>query len=664
MKKIQTVIRRDEMKQLKSNRMVFRVAAASLCSAALLATGCSSDSTTVVPSTPKVSTVVFTNMSAAKTDDERATVYSKSSAVVTFTDGTSKTYPLSYNTLFHSTDSFGGVIPGGVVDKSKNSIMDTSVPATPTPFISDAPDANSLLKVDGATATGLGGNPLFLVTQYEYQTLDNSGVSRYGLLPMTMSLATVDQNKTTGALSVAKMDKIDFSGVGGLWIPCAGSLSPWNTHLGSEEYEPDARAVEAGGTYGSSGLSIMTPMDLYYTDLLLTPSPYNYGISPEVVIKADGSTVVLKHFSMGRIARELNQVMPDNRTVYMGDDGDYTGLFMYVADAEKDLSAGTLYAGKWTQTNNVGAGAANLTWIKLGHATDAEIKALTLTNLKFSDIFETAAADTTGFVKIKTSNNSNTSGSAVEWLKLKPGMEKAAAFLETRRYAAMLGATVEFNKMEGVSVNAKDKKAYIAMTRLEKGMVASTTDPVDDIKLTKLTAGAVYELALAGAQNDTSGTAINSQYVAGTMSGLLIGEDMVADAVGNTANIDKISNPDNIKFSETMRTLFIGEDSGQHVNNYVWAYNVDTKKLSRILSVPAGAEATGLQIVENLNGFPYIMSNFQHPADWGSMKTIEAGLKARLQQKMLDSGLAVTTSTGVRPAKGAIGYLSGLPSLQ
>ena len=26
-----------------------------------------------------------------------------------------------------------------------------------------------------------------------------------------------------------------------------------------------------------------------------------------------------------------------------------------------------------------------------------------------------------------------------------------------------------------------------------------------------------------------------------------------------------------------MRTLFIGEDSSQHVNNFMWAYNVDTK---------------------------------------------------------------------------------------
>jgi hypothetical protein len=191
------------------------------------------------------------------------------------------------------------------------------------------------------------------------------------------------------------------------------------------------------------------------------------------------------------------------------------------------------------------------------------------------------------------------------------------------------------------------------------------TDPTNDIRLTKLTAGAVYELALSGGRFDSIGALIDSQYVATTMTGLLAGEDIVADAVGNTANIDKISNPDNLKYSEAMRTLFIGEDSGQHINNYLWAYNIDTKKLSRILSLPAGAESTGLQVVENLNGFPYIMSNFQHPADLAGYKSLPAGLKTSLETLMIASGLAAPTSTGgVRPVKGAIGYLSGLPALQ
>jgi len=97
----------------------------------------------------------------------------------------------------------------------------------------------------------------------------------------------------------------------------------------------------------------------------------------------------------------------------------------------------------------------------------------------------------------------------------------------------------------------------------------------------------------------------------------LVGEDLATpDALGNLSHADKIANPDNLKFSEKLRTLFIGEDSGRHVNNFLWAYNVDTQKLSRILSCPAGAESTGLQSVDAINGWTYIMSNFQHPGDW------------------------------------------------
>jgi len=66
-----------------------------------------------------------------------------------------------------------------------------------------------------------------------------------------------------------------------------------------------------------------------------------------------------------------------------------------------------------------------------------------------------------------------------------------------------------------------------------------------------------------------------------------------------------------------MRTLFIGEDTSYRNNNYVWAYSIDAGELSRILSVPMGAVATGLQAVDNYNGRSYIMSNFQAPGHFG-----------------------------------------------
>ncbi|GAA3334380.1 hypothetical protein GCM10020331_102110 [Ectobacillus funiculus] len=75
----------------------------------------------------------------------------------------------------------------------------------------------------------------------------------------------------------------------------------------------------------------------------------------------------------------------------------------------------------------------------------------------------------------------------VEWLKVKLGMEKkAAAFLETHRYAAYVGATVEFNKMEGLDFNEKkDNKAYVAISYQENTMLAEPTAPADDIQLPK-----------------------------------------------------------------------------------------------------------------------------------------------------------------------------------
>jgi secreted PhoX family phosphatase len=259
-------------------------------------------------------------------------------------------------------------------------------------------------------------------------------------------------------------------------------------------------------------------------------------------------------------------------------------------------------------------------------------------------------------------------GAAVQYVQVKANTNanKAAAFLETHRYAGIMGGTMEFTKFEGVTLNAKDKVAYIAMSRLEKCM-SDTTGVSQDINVKKVSAGAVYALQLGKGQSDTAAAAINSEWVPVSMAvpvvsapytGNLIGEDKAVDADGNTANVDRIANPDNVKFSEAMRTLFIGEDSGQHLNNYVWAYNVDTQSLSRILSVPAGAECTGLHPVDNLNGFAYVMSGFQHAGDWSFLTPSQDALKAAV---VSNYGPAVTSGSKALAKKTTVGYISGLP---
>ena len=587
----------------------------------------------------------FVGMPAPATTSEMARLYTKASFKVTYSDGSVKIFPLSYKILFRSTDSVGGTVAGVAVGANGKPIIDTSIPGNPTPYVSDSPDANSLFEVPGALPTGKGGNPLTLITHYEYVTMNNAGKSAYGVVPGSMSVATIDQNKETGELTAVALDKIDFSGVGGLWIPCNGSLTPWGTHLGSEEYEPDARAYEADPKQTYTRAFVQN----YYNDATRTANPYAYGYLPEVTVHADRTISVVKHYSMGRFSHELGKVAPDMRTVLFGDDGPYTMLFLYVADKPKDLSAGTLYAAKWVQKSAENGGSADLKWIRLGHATDAEIKAYIEKGVKFSDIFEASDKPADGFTAIKTYPSGKT-----EYLKVKPGMEKAAAFLESRRYGAILGATSEFNKMEGVAINVKDKKAYVAMSSVVKSMEKDTagTDPADDIQVNKINAGVIYELTLSGGQKDTSGSAIDSAYVPTDMKGLVWGEDLAEpDSRGNKAADDKVANPDNLFFSESLRTLFIGEDSGMHVNNYVWAYNVDTRRLSRILSTPAGAEATGLTVAENLNGFSYIMSNIQHPGD---EMIVAESLKGEVE-RLINQNFNNKKS-------GIVGYIAGLPT--
>jgi len=558
-----------------------------------------------------VKSVEFIGMPAPVTADEKTDIYSTAQMKVVYRNGKSQTYDLSYHELMGTADAINGHVVGGLYDDHEHPLTDADGQIS-----SDSPDGNSLMVIPGMKAADpVRNEALALVTQYEYKELPPAGQTGrfWSKLPATASLAKLDQNKSTGALEVVDYHNIGFGAVNGLWIACAASLSPWNAHLGSEEYEPDAK-VRGGGarTEDSDDTTDIGSFSRYYFGDAAQANAYHYGLVPEVKIDANGTASVVKHHVLGRFSRELAEVMPDRRTAYMGDDGVNTGLFMFVADRPEDLSSGTLYAVKWKQTKASNGGAAKLAWIKLGSASDAEIKALVDSGIKFSDIFDASNTDPNdhGYKKVATYTGT-------EWLRLKPHMEKAAAFLETRRYAAYLGATTEFSKMEGVTHDPAGRKAYVAISRIEKGMA----DGAGDIRLPQNDGGAVYELTLI----DGHEAGIDSRFVASAMKsvpallGGWLGKDdngqEKKDAEGNRCEQDKVCGPDNLKFSPASRTLFIGEDTSRRNNNYVWAYNVDHRRLARILSTPMGAEAAGLQIVENAHGYSYIMSNFQHTGE-------------------------------------------------
>ncbi|PHR65211.1 alkaline phosphatase PhoX [Alcanivorax sp.] len=571
-----------------------KVSAVTLTALLLAACGGDSDSNDpVAPGDPAGKTLSFTAVKAPETDLEKRQILASPSVEV---DG--ETYEIGFHTLLRSGDAVNGdVVFGQLVDKMGQPLYGNDGKLS----VTDSNEHTSLLPI---------GDRLFSVSQMETR-------------PGAMFLMELDQNKQTGHLSVKDLWQIDQSGVDGGWVHCAASVTPWNTHLASEEYEPDASerdpvTGEIDGYY--------EPMADYFGGDLTAMNPYWWGWNIEITVAAEGDSAptsdLVKHYAMGRLAFELSYVMPDEKTVYMTDDGTNVGFYMFVADTAGDLSAGSLYAAKWNQTSAAGIGEADLEWISLGHASNSDIEALFASpdEPSFDDLFETAAMTgedcPDGFTA--TASNGNK-----ECLKVKPGMELAASRLETRRYAALMGATTEFRKEEGVTFDPDGGKLYVAMSEVGRGMEDNSSSDLSTINHVRIaeanSCGGVYALDVG------SDAGIGSDYVAQNMKGLIAGQPASYSAdspfASYSCDANGLANPDNVTFITGYNTLIIGEDTGSgHQNDVIWSLNLDevdatdfSAGLTRIQTTPYGSETTSPYWYPNVNGFAYLMSVVQHP---------------------------------------------------
>mgnify|MGYP001618408685 CR=1 FL=1 len=345
--------------------------------AALAGCNDSSDDSAVTPPAKPVNfkAAKFTAMPAPTLADAAAmaTTTVASKLTIEWEDSSETEYQLGYKAFFNTgaeVDSLAGgkMLAGGYYDINNMPIMDESMPGQERQFFSDCPDGSSLIHIEGAQVAGVAA-PVFHVVQFEYTSKNLAREDMYGKLPSPIAVLTLDQDQKTGHLNLKKYHNVDMSKVHGLWITCGASLSPWNTHLSSEEYEPDA--FDQIGTK----LSTLKAYSSYLYGDEDEANVYNYGHMPEIVLDGKGGGTAKKHYCLGRISHELIQMMPDNRTAIMGDDYTNGGFFMFVADKEKDLSAGTLYVAKYKNELNE-TSTAGIEWIKLGHSDSKTIEDL------------------------------------------------------------------------------------------------------------------------------------------------------------------------------------------------------------------------------------------------------------------------------------------------
>ena len=606
----------------------FKLSAVAIAAAAILV-GCGSSSS----SSSSEPLVAFAEVSAPSSDGERQEIR--------------VTKEVTVNGVKYAIDFTPWAKSGDVIGTGTNNVWGQHVDANGAAMvnysgqdltigtnkgISSSPDHTTLLQ---------RGSKLFSITQFE----EYSGF---------MYITELAQNVATGALSAVSTKPVDLSGVYGGWEFCAGNPTPWGSHLGGEEYPVDVRKLEAND---ASTIDEFNPyLEYWGYDSTLTDatakaasraaaaaktSPYRVGYPVEIKITGDSlgsgpvasNTEAKKHYAMGRIAWELAYVMPNNKTVYAGDDSTNKGMFRFEAATAGDLSSGNLYIAKLTQTNakattTEGGGEFTISWIDLGNASSSQIDGFIKRGIKFSDMFEATIPTTPFTTACGTGFTPTYANNVYECLKLKTtnslGMTEAeiktaASRLEALRYGAMLGGTAEFRKFEGVTFDPKRNKLYIAMSAIGSGMSSSPVLPgvSDDILVKANVCGGVYQLD------------VNSSYVTTTMKPLLMGipktytdrpiQTKASDAAivsQQTCDDAGIALLDNVTMGPTNDILIIGEDATtEHQNDFLWAYDLSTNKLTRMLSVPYGAEITSPYYYRNINGWDYMTMVIQHPYD-------------------------------------------------
>jgi len=591
-----------------------------------------------------ITNIAFQPVPLATTIDEIKSMRVSQQLTVTYEDNSRKIFPLEFKQLIAMGDKIGSHTFGMLVDARGNPLTEKDGSFN----ISQNPDGNSFIKTGGKN---------YLITHME----SHPGI----LYKTTLELCDSD-------LKVIETAVVDLSKIDGSIINCASTKTPWNTHIGGEEdYSlngifSDSKSpfymqceiqnrvytgaiVDGKQTYYCKYIQSMQnylddadiDRNNGYNGKIFTP--YNYGYSIEVKINPDGSTQTARHYVTGKYTPELAIVMPDKKTVYMTDDGTAKGFWKFVSDLKledfNDNWQGTLYAAKVHQLSAKNGGEFNLSWIKLGHASDNQIHNIVKSKTKITDIFEV----------MKPSHKHQCEADfkliyeddMLECLRLKPGKALAAAFLESRKYAAYLGATIEFRKEEGITYSAKHNKLYLAMSSIDKSMQDNyqEMETSNDIRLPANPCGGVYELSL------------DDDYSVNHMKALFTGTPLKTGAPLSDQNYcdpNKIANPDNISTLGSDH-IIVSEDSIMHLNNMSWAYNILTAEKTRIASLPIGAEVTGVANAV-VGDQAFLIINQQHP-----FKDMPVN---RAYQKVFPELFENSTKENLTAT---IGYIKGIP---
>ena len=401
-------------------------------------------------------------------------------------------------------------------------------------LLSEKPDFNAFIP------TNQDGTSGFLYTAWEDR-------------PAGISQVEIQWNPTSNQWDVLSSQMLNLSSINGGWVLCFGTVSPWGSPLFSEElyFDDTEDWNNPNYRYHNDQQRLETYLGNY-------PNPYDYGFIIEMEEAETSNPELTRHYTMGRYSHENAQVMPDNKTVYLSDDGYDTVLYKFIADNAGDLSKGTLYAAKLTQdaTYDSSTTGFDVDWIELGSSSNSEIlnwiedyDGITTSDYIDGENSYISDQEINDWAEGRLNQDLNNDGI------IGYSLDDRVAFLETRKAAAALGATDEWNKMEGVVYNPQAPDyAYLAMSNIDRAM----TDGQGDIDVSSNYCGIVYRMPVL------------DDYDIDRIDPVIIGGPYTSSAQYE-CDINNLAGPDNLLVLNDGSVL-VGEDTKKHQYNTVWLW--------------------------------------------------------------------------------------------
>ncbi|WP_345780674.1 alkaline phosphatase PhoX [Haloplanus pelagicus] len=359
------------------------------------------------------------------------------------------------------------------------------------------------------------------------------------------------------------------------------------------------------------------------------PNPYRYGYFVDIRDPAADEPSPIKYWVMGRAAWEAPDIQGDRKTVYGCSDGDSKGIYKFVADepidsyANTDDIAGTLYAPKITNDaasvadsgtrNSPAQTPLEIEWIEMGHATNGEVASWIAdyddvtqidyitahtdyteddlgTNVAYSDAVK--EADLTVLKSASGNQNYITNEEIVRWGEQyeangPDGVDeelRRVPFLETRAAAKELGASIEFNKAEGVD-SVDDSQpgdfVYFGISAFEDQLA----DDEGDIQMDRVSGGIVYRAEL------------DPNYDVSRLEPVIVGPDFTD---GPQDADDALRNIDNVYTMRDGRVLCCEDGFGGPARSYPndGLYVFQPNVLVDVQSIAVGYGKTGEAVLE------------------------------------------------------------------